>query len=52
MYKVCLVDPSMVAGSGGGDGTAADKVVGEEEEVEEAASVVDMFGDGDDGGDY
>jgi len=55
-YKAYLADPSAFAGSGGGGGggdAAADAgPVEEAEEVEEAPPAVDMFGGGDDGGDY
>ena len=51
VYKVYLIDPSAVAGSGGSGSAAAAKVVIEEEELEEPPLAVDMFSDGDDGGD-
>lgn len=56
IYKAYLADPSAFAGSGGGGGggggAEAAAVVEEVEEVEEAPPAVDMFGGGDDGGDY
>jgi len=56
-YKAYLADPSAFAGSGGGGGGGGDAAadagpVEEAEEVEEAPPAVDMFGGGDDGGDY
>jgi len=55
-YKAYLADPSAFAGSGGGGGGGggddAAVVEEEEEEVEEAPPAVDMFGGGDDAGDY
>jgi len=57
VYKAYLADPSAFAGAGGGGGggvdAAADEAPAEaEEEVEEAPPAVDMFGGGDDKGDY
>merc|ERR1712194_221955 len=56
VYKAYLADPSAFAGSGGGGGGGGESAVAAveevEEEVEEAPPAVDMFGGGDDGGDY
>lgn len=56
VYKAYLADPSAFAGSGGGGGgggAAEEEAPAEaEEEVEEAPPAVDMFGGGDDAGDY
>ena len=56
VYKAYLADPSAFAGSGGGGGgggdAAEEAVVEAVEEVEEAPPAVDMFGGGDDAGDY
>eukprot|EP00934_Nitzschia_sp_Nitz4_P008472 Nitzschia sp. Nitz4//scaffold10_size219509//140474//141442//NITZ4_001442-RA/size219509-processed-gene-0.87-mRNA-1//1//CDS//3329532962//8462//frame0 len=57
-YKEYLKDPSKFAGSGGGGGgaaAAAEEAAPEEEEEEEEADLgggMDMFGGGDDAGDY
>ena len=50
--KAYLADPSAFAGSGGSGAAAAAKVVAEEEEVEETPLAVDIFGGGDNRGDY
>ncbi|EJK50858.1 hypothetical protein THAOC_30036, partial [Thalassiosira oceanica] len=56
VYKAYLADPSAFAGSGGGggggDAAEEDAPAEAEEEVEEAPPAVDMFGGGDDAGDY
>jgi len=55
-YVEYLKDPSKFAGSGGGGGgggaAAAEAEPEEEEEEEEATPAADIFGGGDDGGDY